>query len=468
MVQPLKSESGNFRSVMASVDKEGHRRQLEVRLGWGFWRKARVFLAIFLIGFYLIAPFVRIGGLPLIRIDIPQRQYILLGQVFWPQDFFYFLLILLCVIIGTVAGVSLMGRVFCGWFCPHNVFLEMVYRPLERLIMGSWPQRRRMSRENPGALSLRNFAYFMVVCVVSGALANAGTAIFVGSEAFVAYLFINPIEHPSAAVFFIFFFVLCVFNFYWFREQMCTIVCPYGRIQSALLDQETLVVGYDYNRGEPRGKKGRTEGDCVDCKACVQVCPTGIDIRNGSQMECLHCAACIDACDAIMLKVGQKPGLIRYTSENELEGKKWSVIRPRTVLYLIVLMGLCTATAVAIFSRPMFDVTRLRDSFHSTEMGEVIRRPVTLALTNKTAVAQGASVNLPEELGGRVIAQYDPLPLPANGYATYTVHIEVPKSSFSSTLLKTELTVAIGDEFTHGVPFALVIPEKKTAPEETP
>ena len=437
-----------------------------MRLGWGFWRKVRVLVSVFLIGFYLVAPFVRIGGLPLIRIDIPQRQYILFGQVFWPQDFFYFLLILLCVIIGTVAGVSLMGRVFCGWFCPHNVFLEMVYRPLERLVMGSWPQRRRMARENPSALNLRNFVYFLIVCIVSGALANAGTAIFVGSDAFVAYLFINPCIPSECCSLFTFFFVLCVFNFYWFREQMCTIVCPYGRIQSALLDQETLVVGYDYNRGEPRGKKGRTEGDCVDCKACVQVCPTGIDIRNGSQMECLHCAACIDACDAIMLKVGQKPGLIRYTSENELQGKKWSIVRPRTILYLIVLIGLCTATAVAIFTRPLFDITRLRDTFHSTEAGDVIRRPVTLAMTNKTAEAQGAIVALPPELGGRVIAQYDPLPLPANGYVTYTVHIEVPKASFESTLLTTELTVAIGDDFSQIVPVALVKPERSATPEE--
>jgi cytochrome c oxidase accessory protein FixG len=448
------TESGDddFRSVLASVDKEGNRRGLYVHIVAGFWRRWRTGVAIALIAFYIAAPWVRINGMPMIRIDIAERHYILFGSIYWPQDFFYFLLFVLTFIIGTVAMVSLLGRVFCGWICPHNVFLEIIYRPIERFFEGP-AHRHRANDAKPldGPRFRRKLGKWIAYVLVTGALANTATALFTGTEAFLFGLIIDPVEHPYGAVFFAIAFALILFNFAWFREQTCTIVCPYGRIQSALLDSHTLIVGYDAKRGEPRGKPGKVAGDCVDCHQCIQVCPTGIDIRNGTQMECIQCAACIDACNGIMEKVGKPIDLISFTSEKTLAGEERKVLRPRTFLYMAVLSVLVSGTMIAVLNRPTFQFTRQRDSSVSVlataeDGSRVVRKPIQVALINKTGRERAVTFSLPPGISGQVTTQFDPWPLPANDRIVVPVYVEVAVEEFDTKIKDLSLAIQVDEE----------------------
>ena len=356
----------DYRSVMASVDRDGRRRKLLVRIISGSWRRKRQVSALMLIAIYLGAPFVRIGGAPLIQFDIVNRHFWLFGQVFWPQDFFYFLLFILTFIVGTIAAVATLGRVFCGWMCPHNIFLEMVFRPIEHLFLGRPEQRARLNKQRDGhQRMLRSVGKWIAFVCIAGALANAGTALFVGTDGFLHVLgwpvVVDPFAHPAAAVFFVAFFTACMVDFGLLREQVCTVVCPYGRLQAAMLDRESLQVLYDARRGEPRGKLGKVAGDCVDCTMCVQVCPTGIDIRNGSQLECINCTACIDACDSVMNKIGREPKLIRFSSEAaDEDGRPHRLLRPRSFIYASVLAVLISVTVIMVLLREPVRVERLR------------------------------------------------------------------------------------------------------------
>ncbi|HAT09840.1 MAG TPA: cytochrome c oxidase accessory protein CcoG, partial [Planctomycetes bacterium] len=252
MADTTPNEKPDYKSVLASVDKEGRRRWVEARIVWGRWRRWRSALAIPLIAFYCAIPFVMIGGKPAFQLDIATRKFYLAGVVFWPQDLTYFVILALLGIVGTLLTVALLGRVFCGWFCPHNVFLEMVFRPVEHLILGG--------PGNPGKTpAWRAALMWFVFVLIAGGLANAGTAIFIGADAFHAYVLLDWAAHPYATGFWGILFVCILFNFGWFRDQTCTIVCPYGRFQTAMLDSHTLTVAYDAKRGEPRGHLARAD-----------------------------------------------------------------------------------------------------------------------------------------------------------------------------------------------------------------
>lgn len=450
----IDSNEKDHRSVLASVDKTGRRKWLYVAIQKGAWRFRRQLLAVVLIGFYLALPWVTIDGLPLLRIDIPERHYILFGQIFWPQDFFYALLFLLIFLVGTVLLVSLLGRVFCGWLCPHNVFLEMVFRPIEQLCEGP-AHRRRINdhKKHPGSgLAMRKAAKWALFILIAGAMANTATALFVGTDAFISGLIIDPVEHPAAAWFFIIFFAINLFNFSWFREQTCTILCPYGRLQSVLLDDESLTVAYDSHRGEDRGKSKKGPppghlGDCIDCHRCVDVCPTGIDIRNGNQMECLHCSACIDACNDVMAKMDRAPNLIAYLSEQELAGGKRRWVRPRTVIYGCVLTVLVAVTGWLVLSRPLLDAVPLgirgTPQVVKSEDNDAtaVRQPLRVSLINKTR--EPRRLHLVPEIG-TVISQFPEIELPANDRIEYGYFLEVPVSALSRT--RTPIAISVTDE----------------------
>lgn len=444
-------ESGDHdhRSVLASVGKDGRRKRLYVAVVGGFWRQLRIIVAVVLIAFYMAAPLVTINGLPMIHIDIPNRQYIFFGHIFWPQDFFYFLLLFLTGVIATVAMVSLLGRVFCGWICPHNVFLEMVYRPIERFFEGP-AHRHRLNDQRGlnGQQGLRRAGKWLAFILVSGALANTATALFTGTDAFIHGLFINPVEHPAAAIFFAFTFVIILGNFAWFREQMCTIICPYGRLQSALLDSESLIVGYDHRRGEPRGKPQVVTGDCIDCFRCVDVCPTGIDIRNGTQMECIQCSACIDACNEVMQRLERPINLISYTSENTLEGKARRIVRPRTVLYGIVLSILIVVSSVLIINRPVLQMTRLRDGHQGTvirdaEGNRFVAGATTIAMVNKTWQDRQAEVLFDQQADATVVSRHDSIAIPANSRTEHSFTVRVPVEAFRGRYHETVIRLSV-------------------------
>ncbi|MBA3699145.1 MAG: cytochrome c oxidase accessory protein CcoG [Planctomycetes bacterium] len=443
--------SDDFRSVMASVDTHGRRHWLHVHLIMGAWRLRRILLAVFLIGFYLALPYLSVGGRPALLLNIPKRQFTVAGQVFWPQDFWYLLIFVLIFVVGTALLVALVGRFFCGWLCPHNVFLETIYRPLERLFEGAAVKRLNRARGKIGGSWRKLFSWTGYI-LVSALLAATATMLFTGPQAFSYGIILDVVDYPSAAIFYGISFGLIMFNFAWFREQTCTIVCPYGRLQSAMLDPESLVVAYDVKRGEPRGKPGEVTGDCVDCGLCVTVCPTGIDIRNGNQMECIHCTACIDACNTVMTKLDRPINLIGFSSEAEMGGGKRRIIRPRTIIYTVVLAILIGVFAWRIAARTNIQAVVLRPDnlpvATTVDDKPVIRQWVKLSLINRTGEARSATLHLPDKLGCTITLQPTTIELPPNKKVEVQAAIDVPVTSFTAATCPTVLTVreANGDE----------------------
>ncbi len=329
-----------------------------------FLRWRRIVYAV-LILHYLALPFIKNGAHPAIHLDIEARRFYLAGQAFNAQDVWLIVFLLAAFAFGLVFVTSWAGRVWCGWACPQTVFLEGVYRPIERWIEGNSTQRQRLDESPWGVrkLALRVIKQFIYVAV-SLALAHWALAFFVPVPQLTQIVLHGPAGHATLFKWAMGLTALIWFNFAWFREQLCVIVCPYGRLQSVLLDKQSLIIGYDESRGEPRGKKLKVlqgdsprVGDCIDCGLCVRVCPTGIDIRQGPQMECIGCAQCIDACDDVMKHVERPRGLIRYDSLVGFEGGEKKVLRPRLMIY----GSLSVAAAFAVF----IDVATLRSPFEA-------------------------------------------------------------------------------------------------------
>ncbi len=450
--------SSDFRSVMASVDSNGRRQWLHVHLVMGVWRLRRIVLAVGLIGFYLALPYLTIGGKPALFLDIPKRQFIVAGQMFWPQDFSYLLVLILIFVVGTALLVALVGRFFCGWLCPHNVFLETIYRPLERLLEG--PAVKRLNRAR-GKISgsWRKLLSWSGYTLVSMLLAATATMLFTGTQAFSYGIILDVVAHPSAAIFYGISIGLILFNFAWFREQTCTIVCPYGRLQAAMLDPHSLVVAYDTKRGEPRGKPSEVTGDCVDCGLCVKVCPTGIDIRNGSQMECIHCTACIDACDSVMIKLDRPINLIGFRSENELSGGKRRIIRLRTVLYSVVLAVLVAVFVIRIALREDIQTVILPSGILPVKVElagtTVIHQTIKLSLINRTGEQRAATLLLPAELGATITTQSNEIILPPNHRVEVLASIDVPLTRYVGDRIETTLTIREASGVEHVVELSL-------------
>ncbi|MBC7172978.1 MAG: cytochrome c oxidase accessory protein CcoG [Polyangiaceae bacterium] len=350
----------------------------------------RVVFAV-LIAILLGIPLLRIDGRPAIWLDIAHRRFYVFLLELNAQDFWLAFFLITGGFFALTVITTLWGRVFCGYACPHTVFLEGIYRPIERFIEG--PRNERMSR-NAGPASFeklaRKAAKHFAFVLVSLFIAHALLSYFVSLPAMVSMVAHHPSEHPEAFTWVMVGSAILYFHFAYFREQLCLVVCPYGRLQSALVDDDTLVIGYDSTRGEPRGKLSQTDkGDCVDCRRCVVVCPTGIDIRNGLQLECVGCAACVDACDEVMKKVGRAPGLIRYDSLKGFAGQARRFVRPRLFLYVVLgALGLVVAS-LAFQSRVPFEATLRRAAgapFMVTDDGIV--NPLRLHLVNKLDASQ--------------------------------------------------------------------------------
>jgi len=464
------TDKPDYRSVMASVDRDGRRKWIYAAIVPGVWRRRRTIVSNLLIVFYLALPFLTIGGEPVLRFDLTQKCYVILGFTFWPQDFFFLLLGVLAFFMFTLLLVSLLGRVFCGWLCPHNVFLEGVFRRLETWWEGPAHKRRLADAKHPWPLGLvgRKLGKWMCYLLAVGAMANTATALFIGPDDFIGGIIVDPFKHPSAAVFFAVFFAVNLFNFAWFREQTCTIVCPYGRWQAAMLDADTIGVTYDFVRGEPRGKKGTVTGDCVDCFQCVQVCPTGIDIRDGNQLECIHCTACIDACDAVMIKIDRPLGLIRYTSENAVQGKPLRLLRPRGAIYAAALSVIIVIAAVRLGARTDILTTRLRDSAAptvelTTNGDAMVRQQIHVALLNRSRQQREVTISLPDSLDAEVFLQHPRLTLAPNERQEQTAIVRILKSRFAvgqhgRRQLSTEIVVADDRGETTRLPLQLEAP----------
>lgn len=345
--------------IMATLNADGSRKWLYPELNKGKWYYYRLVVAWVLIAVFVALPIVQINGKPAVFLDVMHREFTFFGMTFYPTDTLLLMLLMIGTLVSVVLFTALLGRVWCGWACPQTVYLEFLYRPVERLFEGKEHVRKRRD-EGPWSFDYvwRKIGKHAVYLLFSLALAHTFVAYFAGWENLITWMQGSPTDAWGYFVMMAGTTGLIMFDFGFFREQMCTITCPYARFQSVLLDPDSLIVSYDEDRGEPRGKgKERSEmGDCIDCYACVRTCPTGIDIRDGLQMECLHCTQCIDACDDIMDKVGFEPGLIRYSSEHEDEGKSRRLFRPRTVIYSLLLVIIASIFTVAFTTRGSYDI----------------------------------------------------------------------------------------------------------------
>lgn len=427
--------------VLSTLNDDGSRRWLKPRPSRGpFWRRRRA-VAYGLITLFVGLPYLRINDKPAVLLDIVHREFTLFGRTFLPTDTVLLALLIVGIFVSVFFATAVLGRVWCGWGCPQTVYLEFVFRPIERLLQGE-PGSPRKPPQWVGMLK------FPVYLLLSAFLAHTFLAYFVGIEALLGWVQRSPLSHPVPFLVMAITTGLMMFDFSFFREQMCIIACPYGRMQSVMLDRGSLIVGYDKARGEPRGKAKRTDvslkvvgdgaekqtGDCVDCLRCVTTCPTGIDIREGLQMECIACTQCIDACDDVMTKLKRPTGLIRYASQRSMEGATKSWFRPRIFVYSFILLVITVTLTTLLMTASPVDVRLLRgrgQPFSISEHGAVVGT-LQLKLTNRTERAAVYTVKVVQPAGGDVHFDENPMTVPAGQMHTQGGTLILPRDAFGS------------------------------------
>ncbi len=417
----------------AALPADGRRRAIHPADVRGRFHRARRVVFAALIGSWAALPWIRIGGHPALFADVSGRRLFLFGWTFNAQDTWLLFFLLTGIGFGLFYVTALAGRVWCGWACPQTVFLEGVFRPIQRFIEG--PRERRMRRD-AGPWSLEKIARKVAVhglyLVAALLVAHVFLSYFASLPATLQMVRSRPAAHPEAFAWVAAMTGVFYVNFAWFREQLCVVICPYGRLQSAMVDAHSLTVGYDARRGEPRGKKGTSgAGDCVDCKRCVVVCPTGIDIRNGTQMECLACTACIDACDEVMDRLGRPRGLIRYDSLDGLSGKARRVLRPRLVMYTALMAVGLVVAVIATRGRSDFEATLLRlpGEPYSMEGGDV-RNALQVHVVNKRASAESYRIEVQPSASLTALVPLSTVLVGSMGDARVPIFLSVPEAEF--------------------------------------
>ena len=451
--------------VLPTLNEDGSRRWIRPKPSYGKWMRRRLIVAWVLMAIFFVAPFVRIAGKPVFIMDLPRRQFTLFGYTFLATDTLPFMFFLGTVIITVFLLTALFGRVWCGWACPQTVFLEFLFRPIERVFDGGYTGSRNLDKRGAW-FTPRRIGKYVAYGVLALFVSHTLLAFFVGTDNLYRWVLNPPSQHPTAFFFVVLATVLLWLNFTWFREQTCLIVCPYGRWQSALIDDQSLIVAYDVQRGEPRalGVKNRDPraGDCIDCKACVQTCPTGIDIRNGLQMECVHCTQCIDACDEVMRRIGKPPGLIRYSSRDEIAGKRRHFLRIRTVFYPVVLALMVGGLVLTLALKAPMDVTVLRglDGPFAEENDGRIANQVRIKVSNRQGDDQQYVIGVDGlgDAGATIIAPENPLVVRAGETRTTSVFIVLPRSAFAGGERPIQLTVTDPKGHAYRQPWRLLGP----------
>jgi cytochrome c oxidase accessory protein FixG len=447
--------------VLSTLNRDGTRRWIRPKLSKGrhYWR--RLVTAWALIATFTLIPILKLGGKPLMFFDIPKREFTFFGATFLPTDTFLLMLLLFSIFIGIFLITAVLGRVWCGWACPQTVYMEYLYRPLEVLIEGG--RNRQLALDAKGA-DARRLIKNVVFVAVSAFIANTFLAYFVGWDQLLDWMTSPPTQHPVAFAVMLGTTLLMFFDFAYFREQTCIVACPYGRFQSVLLDQQSLIVGYDANRGEPRAKwrkkEKRTAGNCIDCHLCVSTCPTGIDIRDGLQMECIHCTQCIDACDEVMDRIGLDRGLIRYTSQAELSSGKRAFFRPRVFVYSAILLIMFGAFTFSLAGKSSADVTLLRGlgaPFAVLPSGEVSNQ-IRIKVANRSSEERSYLIELVDAENQELIAPENPLIVAPGETEMTAAFITAPTSAFAGGEAAIILRIGDGVDFTKDFRYRILGP----------
>lgn len=450
--------------VLPTLNADGSRRRIRPKLYAGRYHRRRLLTAWALIALFVALPLLRMGGKPLILLDVAAREFTFFGRTFFATDGVLLMLLMLSIFLTVIWLTALVGRAWCGWACPQTVYMEYVFRPIERLIEGDRTAQLKLDEHGPNGRRVAKWIVFAVLSVVVG---NVFLSYFVGVDRLARWVTQNPAEHPAAFGVMAVTAGLVFFDFAYFREQMCTVVCPYARLQSVLLDKRSLIVGYDALRGEPRshGKPTKTSGDCIDCNACVVSCPTGIDIREGLQLECIACTQCADACDAIMLRIGKPPGLVGYGSQERFEtGRAHGLLRPRVLAYPLLIVVAIGALVMLGGSQPSADVTVLRGiGAPWVVQGDHVQNQLRIKVENRGAEARDYAIELSGVDDGRLIAPENPLHVAAGRHETTTIFVLAPTASFTDGKRAIGIRVHDGHDYDRTAPYQLLGPWRAQA-----
>ncbi len=416
-----------FRDRLATVSETGGRNWIYAKKPGGRFYNARTILSLFLLAFFFSGPFITINGNPLLLVNILERKFVIFGVAFWPQDLHLLVFGMLSFIVFIVLFTTIFGRLFCGWACPQTIFLEMVFRKIEYWIEGDASAQKRLKKApwNTEKI-LKKGSKHAIFYVLSFTISNLFLAYIIGKDQLFEIITDPPSEHAAGLTAMIIFSGVFYGVFAFMREQVCHFVCPYGRMQSVMLDNNSINVMYDYKRGENRASVGNrnkvdtgkatladlgfsedaTFGDCIDCYQCVKVCPMGIDIRNGTQLECVHCTACIDACDSVMEKIDKPRGLIRYASENSIREETRKIFTPRVMGYSGILMILLTTFVVLMSMRSDLETTvlRQRGTLYQELPNNMYSNIYEIKVINKTFDTRDYEIKLLAPEGGELVS----------------------------------------------------------------
>ncbi len=387
-----------YREKLSTVDQKGKRLWVYAKKPGGYFFNRRIAVGLVLFALLFGVPFITVGGHPLLLANVFTREFVLVGKPFFPSDFYLFALGLIIFFVFIILFTVVFGRLWCGWACPQTLFMELIFRPIEYAFEGGPSAQKKLDAMPWNAEKLaRRGGKYGAFLLFSLLIAHTVMTYLVGPAEAWRLMTHSPAQNPAGFGALVGFTGVFFFVFAYLREQVCTAICPYGRLQGVLVDKDTAQVTYDYRRGEPRGKKGTTHADCVDCTLCVQVCPTGIDIRNGTQLECINCTACMDACDAVMLKLARPTGLIRIDSmAGVAEGRSFRFTR-RVAAYTVVLCLLVGLEGFLFYTRKDVDATVLRvpGMLYQTQPNGAISNLYNIQLVNKTFKAMPLRVVCP-------------------------------------------------------------------------
>ncbi|CAM4104846.1 cytochrome c oxidase accessory protein CcoG [Zobellia nedashkovskayae] len=441
----MAQDQENFRDSIGTIKEDGKRAWVYPKKPSGKLYEYRKYVSYFLLTFLIASPFIKINGNQFLMFNVLERRFNIFGFPFYPQDFHLFVISMIIGVVFIALFTVAFGRIFCGWMCPQTIFLEMVFRRIEYWIDGDRGAQMRLDRQAWDAEKIRKRVLkWIIFFIISFIIANVFLAYLIGSDRLIQYVTDGPSQHLSTMLSLLIFTGVFYFIFAWFREQVCIIACPYGRMQGVLLDNQSIIVAYDHVRGEAENgrKKWRKNedrealgnGDCIDCNQCVNVCPTGIDIRNGTQLECVNCTACIDECDSIMEKVDLPKGLIRYASEDEITKKEKFKFTPRLKGYTAVLVILTGVLVGMMFLRNDLEanILRLPGQLYEHKEGNIISNVFTYKLLNKTTKpVENVHFELISPKGEIKLVRTDNFDVQPEALAEGTLFIEINASALS-------------------------------------